>query len=365
VLLNKRISLIVLVVLALSACTQATPAASPEASASPESSALPEASGSPEAQSTLDADAELIVYSGRTETLIGPIIERFEEETGISVGVRYGDTAEMAATILEEGQNSPADVYIAQDAGALGALQNEGLLAPLADDILNRVDARFRSPDGVWVGLSGRARVVAYNLENVTPDDLPDSIHGFTEPEWSGRIGWAPTNGSFQAFVTALRVAEGDDAAHAWLEGIMANDPVVYPNNATALQGVAAGEVDVAFINHYYLFQALKEEGDDFNAANYFLPAGDPGSLVNVAGGAILNTSEHPDVAAQFIAFLLGEEAQHYFAEETFEYPLIEGIAIDPRLPALADIETPDIDLSDLSDLQGTLLMLQDVGALE
>lgn len=360
-MLNRRLLLLALLaalLLALSGCAPAASTDEPSPEADPEPD--PEATGE-----AIDPDTELIVYSGRSETLIGPILEQFEAESGIKVGVRYGETAEMAATILEEGENSPADVYIAQDAGALGALAAEGVLAPLPDDLLSQVDPRFRSADGVWVGLSGRARVVAYNLERVDPDDLPDSIWGFTEPEWQGRIGWVPTNGSFQAFVTAMRVLEGDDRARAWLEGIVANEPVEYANNGVALQGVAAGEVDVAFINHYYLLQAIAQEGEDFNAANYFLPGGDSGSLVNIAGAGILTTSEHQEAARELLEFLLSVAAQTYFAEQTFEYPLIEGVAADPRLPTLAEIETPDLDLSNLADLQGTLELLQEVGALE
>lgn len=358
----KRLFALSLIALLLAACTgEAGGTGSPE----PDASASPEATGDPEPGEGGPVSGDLIIYSGRSEELIGPLVERFEDESGIDVGVRYGDTAEMAATILEEGQNSPADVYLAQDAGALGALSNEGILAPLPEDILTRVEPRFRSPDGVWVGVSGRARVVAYNKANVDPADLPDSIHGFTDPAWRGRIGWAPTNGSFQAFVTALRVLEGEDAARQWLEGILANEPVVYPNNVTALEGVAAGEVDVAFINHYYIFRALEEEGEDFGADIYFLPGGDIGSLINVAGAGVLTSAEHRDAAEQFIAFLLSDEAQQYFSGETFEYPLVAGVEANSRLPALSEIQTPEIDLSALDDLSGTLLLLQEVGALD
>jgi iron(III) transport system substrate-binding protein len=204
---------------------------------------------------------------------------------------------------------------------------------------------------------------VAYNTENVTEADLPDSIFGFTEPEWSGRIGWAPTNGSFQSFVTALRVLEGEDRAREWLEGIEANEPNVYDGNSAALEAVAAGEVDVAFINHYYLFQRLAEDPET-PVANYFLTDGDPGALVNVAGAGILNTSESDQSARALIEFLLSAEAQAYFATETFEYPLVEGVEADPSLPALAEIGTPEIDLGDLADLEGTLELLQEVGIL-
>lgn len=324
----------------------------------------PSPSGSRAPDESFDADTDaLVVYSGRSEELVGPILERFEEDSGTEVEVRYGDTAEMANLILTEGENSPADVFFAQDAGALGAVADEGLLAPLPDEVLSSVDARFRSPDSEWVGISGRSRVVVYNTENVSEDDLPETIFGFTEPEWSGRIGWAPTNGSFQSFVTALRVIEGDDRAREWLEGIQANEPKVYEGNNPALDAVIAGEIDVAFVNHYYLMQRLAED-PDVPAANYFHTDGDPGALVNVAGVGILSTSDDPEGAQSLVEFLLAEEAQAYFAEETKEYPLVEGVEPDPALPPLAEIGTPEIDLSDLADLEGTLQLLQEVGVL-
>ncbi len=141
----------------------------------------------------------LTIYSGREEEYVGPIFDRLEDATGIDAKVRYGDSAELAATIVEEGENSPADVFFSQDAGSLGAIEAEGLLAPLPDDILSKVDERYRSAEGAWVGTSGRARAVAYNTDAVSASELPDSIEGFTEPQWKDRIGWAPTNGSFQA----------------------------------------------------------------------------------------------------------------------------------------------------------------------
>lgn len=324
----------------------------------------PSPSGSRAPNESFDPDTDaLVVYSGRSEELVGPILERFEEDSGTEVEVRYGDTAEMANLILTEGENSPADVFFAQDAGALGAVADEGLLAPLPDEVLSSVDARFRSPDSEWVGISGRSRVVVYNTENVSEDELPETIFGFTEPEWSGRIGWAPTNGSFQSFVTALRVIEGDDRAREWLEGIQANEPSVYEGNNPALDAVIAGEIDVAFVNHYYLMQRLAED-PDVPAANYFHTDGDPGALVNVAGVGILSTSDEPESAQGLVEFLLSEEAQAYFAEETKEYPLVEGVEPDPALPPLSEIGTPEIDLSDLADLEGTLRLLQEVGVL-
>jgi iron(III) transport system substrate-binding protein len=310
-----------------------------------------------------DSGESLVVYSGRTEGLIGPLLERFSAETGIRVEVRYGGTAEMAATILEEGANSPADVFIAQDAGALGALAQAGRLRALPSDILERVDPRFASPVGLWVGLSGRARVLVYNPDTLTADQLPLSLLDLTAPEWAGRVGWSPTNGSFQAHVTALRVLLGEDGARAWLEGMVANGAVPYENNRAVVQAVADGEVEVGLVNHYYLY-AMQADNPGLAAANYYFPAGDAGALVNVAGAGILDTSAQPGLAQRFVLYLLGAGAQTYFAQQTFEYPLAAGVAPAAALPPLDSIETPALDLSDLSDLQTTLDLLRDTGAL-
>lgn len=311
------------------------------------------------------AGAEIIVYSGRSSTLIEPVIEKFTAQTGIEVKARYGDSAELAATILEEGRNSPADVFWSQDAGALGALAAEEKLSPLPVNILEQVEPRFRSPQDLWVGTSGRARVIVYNTEAVKPADLPDSILDFTDPKWKGRLGWAPTNGSFQAFVTAMRRQLGEKETRQWIKGIQANEPRVYPKNSAIVAAVGAGEIDAGFVNHYYLFRFLEDQGESFPARNFYNSKGDPGALVNVAGAALLKSSDKRGEALKFIDFLLSEEAQRFFATETYEYPLIEGVETNPLLKPLSEIETPELDLSELDDLAGTLQLLQETGALE
>jgi len=310
-----------------------------------------------------DSDT-LTVYSGREEELIAPLLDRYEEESGIDLEVRYGDTAELASTIIEEGDNSPADVFFGQDAGALGALEKEGVLATLPQETLDRVDPPYRSTDGRWVGTSGRARVVAYNSESLQASDLPRSILGFTDPEWKDRIGWAPTNGSFQAFVTAMRLTEGEQAAEDWLRGIVANEPEVFGGNTEIRDAIAAGEIDVGFINHYYVAQAIAEEGESYPVDVYFPPGGDVGSLINVAGAGILESSDDSGQAEEFLSFLLSEEAQEYFADAMKEYPLVEGVPADPAVVPLQQIQQPNVDLGDLDDLRGTLDLLERTGAL-
>ncbi|MCS7220027.1 MAG: iron ABC transporter substrate-binding protein [Anaerolineae bacterium] len=311
---------------------------------------------------TAATSQKLVLYSGRSENLVGPIVAQFQEATGIQVEARWGSTAELAATLLEEGERSPADVFFAQDPGGLGAVAK--MMTVLPEDILNRVDPRFRDPQGRWVGLSGRARVIVYNTERVNPSELPADIWDFTDPKWKGRIGWAPTNASFQTMVTAMRVVWGEEKTRQWLEGILANEPRTYENNSAIVAAVGAGEVDVGFANHYYLYRFLREQGEGFPARNYFLPGGGPGSLVMVAGAGVLESSTNKETAFKFLRFMLSPVAQQYFATQTFEYPLVEGVSTHPDLPPLGELHAIQIDLADLADLEGTIRLLREVGAL-
>ena len=306
-------------------------------------------------------DETLTVYSGRSESLVAPLFEQFSEETGIDVEVRYGESAELAATIAEEGDGSPADVFFAQDAGALGSVADEGLLAELDTGLLDRVPERFRDPEGRWVGLSGRARVVAYNSEALGEDDLPDSIWDYAGEEWSGRVGFAPTNASFQAMVSAMRLTEGDERTREWLEALAANEPRLYENNLMSLEAAASGEVDVALVNHYYLYELLAEQ-PDVPVANHYLADGDAGSLVNVAGAGIVAGTDRAEDAERLLAYLL-EEGQTFFAEETAEYPLVAGVEPNEELPPLDSIHGPELELGALgAELASTLELLNEVG---
>lgn len=311
----------------------------------------------------------LVIYSGRSESLVQPIIDQFQDATGIEVNVRYGSTAEMAGVLLEEGDNSPADLFYAQDPSGLGAIANAALFAQLPEDVLDQVPPRFKSPDGEWVGISGRARVVVYNTDAISDPatELPDDLMGFTDPVWNGRIGWAPSNGSFQAMVTAMRAEWGDEQTANWLNGIQANNPVVFSGNTPIVEAVGSGEVDVGFVNHYYLYRFLTAQGESFAARNQFLSGGGPGSLIMVSGAGILKSAENAENAARFINFLLSTPGQQYFAAQTFEYPVIEGVNTVAQLPPLSELEAValDIDLSRLEDLQGTQDMLIDLGIIE
>ena len=306
----------------------------------------------------------LVVYSGREEELVAPLFERFEQETGITVDVRYADSAELAATIAEEGGNSPADVFFAQDPGSLGAVEEQ--LAKLPDGVLNRVDERFRDSDGRWVGTSGRARVLVYNTDELSDADVPDSVFDLTDPKWKGKVGLAPTNASFQAFVTAMRLDVGEERTRQWLENLKANDPKFYEKNTPTVEAVASGEIQIGLVNHYYLY-LVKAEQSDAPIANKYLPGDDPGALVSVAGAGILDGAEHADAAERFVEFLLADEQQRFYTDEAeeAEIPLVEGIAPKAGVPTLAELSGrgPDVDLSSFgAELERTLELLNETG---
>ncbi|QFS92072.1 Fe(3+)-binding periplasmic protein precursor [Mycobacterium sp. THAF192] len=309
-------------------------------------------------------DAEsVVVYSGRSEELVAPLIEQFTADTGIAVEARYAGSGELAAQLITEGDGSPADVFLSQDAGALGAVSKAGLLAPVDAATLQAVPAEFSAADGTWVGVSGRARVIVYN-PTLAPDP-PDTIDGLLAPEWKGQIGYAPSNASWQAFVTGLRVMRGDDGAEEWLRAFAAQDPVPFENNIAVRDAVDAGEVALGPTNHYYLYELIDAKGQDaVTARNQFMAAGDPGGLVNVAGVGILKTAPNPEGAQAFASYLVGENAQQYFAEETAEYPLAAGVAAAAEMPPLSDLNPPAVDLSQLDDIESTQELLVETGLL-
>lgn len=303
----------------------------------------------------------LVVYSGRAENLIKPLLEQFEK-TGTELEVRYGGSAELAAQILEEGGNRKADVFLSQDAGALGALDKEGLLEPIPQADLDKVDPRYRADDGDWVGVSGRARTLVWNPEKIAEADLPKSVFDLTDPKWKGQVGIAPTNASFQAFVTAMRVTQGEAKTRDWLAGIKKNAKI-FENNVTIRDAVDRGELKVGLVNHYYLYEKIAEVGEaNVKARNHFFGNGDPGALVNVSGVGILKGTKHRAAAERFVAFMLSDQAQRYYSEKTKEYPITGDTQPPAGLPPLSSIDGPDIDLSDLSSLKETLAMLSDVG---
>lgn len=309
-----------------------------------------------------DLSGETItMYSGRDEELIAPIIERFTEATGINVEVRYGNSAEMGAQLLEEGERTPADVFYSQEVGAVGVLAEAGLLAALPDDVVERVDERFRPGEGnSWVGVTGRARVIVYNPDLI---EAPTGVEELVDPKYAGKVAIVPGNAGFQAFMTGFRVSRGEDAARDWLEAMIANDVITnIEKNGDVLDAVESGELPIGLINHYYW--ARDERQPNMTAQLVFPQGGDPGGLVNATAAAILKGSADNPAALALVEFLISEEGQTAFVEETFEYPVIDGVADPAGVPPLDELEGPNLDLTDLESLEETQRLLTELGLL-
>lgn len=303
----------------------------------------------------------LTVYSGRTEDLIGPVLERFSDDTGIAIDVRYGDSGDLAQLIDTEGGRSPADVFISQSPGAVAFLDEAGRLAPLGDEVLAAVPDEDEDGDGSWVGITGRVRVLVYNTETVEAADLPASVFDLTAPEYEGRVGVAPGNGSFQDFVTAMRQEEGDDETRAWLEGMAANDAQVYPNNVSIVEAVGRGEIELGLVNHYYNERA-KAEDPGVASENHFFADGDLGGLLLVTAASIVEGADQGSDGERLIEYLLAQDAQRYFAEETQEYPLAAGVEPDGDLPPLGSLNATRIDFDELGGLVRTEELIEQSG---
>ena len=316
-------------------------------------------------QAMPDLSGELTLYSGRGEALVGELISYIEElYPDFTVRPRYNSAADLVNQIQTEGGNSPADVFFSVNAGALGALKDGDRAVELPDDVLEMVRSEFRDPDGQWVGTSGRARTIPYNTENFSAEDIPDDIFAFPDTEaFEGSIGWAPTYSSFQAFVTAMRVLNGDEETRAWLEGMQELGVESFSDEFLVSQAVADGEIDAGFANHYYIQRVLAGRPNAPIATAF--TDGDAGSVFNVAGALVMDTAEDRTLASNFVRHLLSAEAQDYFARTTFEYPLVPGVDPIGRLPPIDELNPPQgLDLTQLSDLEGTVRLLRDVGVL-
>jgi iron(III) transport system substrate-binding protein len=291
----------------------------------------------------------LTVYSGRTQNLVGPILERFAEDTGIDIDVKYGDTAELALLLAQEGENTDADVFLAQNPGAEAFLADEGRLTTLDQELLDLVDEAYRSADGNWVGVTGRQRVLVYNQDLVDAAELPSSVFELTEPEYAGRVGVAPENGSFQDFVSAMVVTEGEEATLEWLTAMADSGAPTYPNNNAIVEATSRGEIPMGLVNHYYNHRFLAED-PSLPSRNHRFASGDLGSLVISSGVSILEGTDQQDAADEFVRYLLSEDAQEYFAGETFEYPLAAGVEPSADLPPLDPQALPEVDYDALGD---------------
>ena len=305
---------------------------------------------------------EITVYSGRSEEFIAPFFAQWEQASGIKLNIRYGDSAELAAQILEEGSNSPADLFLSQDAGSLGAVAKAELFIELPNEVAANIPAEFVAANRNWVGVTGRARVFAFNPELLKV--LPTSVTDLTNAQYKGKLGIAPSNASFQAFVTALINAQGADFVQKWLEGLKANDVRIYAKNSAIVEAIDKKEISFGLVNHYYIWEVSEGLGREINVKNGFFKAGDLGNMINVSGAGVLASSKKYAAAQDLINFLTSQKVQDEFVLNTHEYSLIKDAKAPVGLPALGEIGAPTVDLNALKDIQKTQDLLVKVGLL-
>lgn len=304
-------------------------------------------------------EQKLVIYSARSKKLVDPVIKKFEAEHGVKVDVRYGEAVALVNKVRAEGDNTEADLFFAQDLGNLGVLRDAKRLVPLPEALTTKVKENFREPSNTWVPVSGRLRVLVYHPEKIKPEELPKTLKELADPKWKGKLGWAPQNGSFQVHVSGLRKVWGDEATEKWLADIKALEPGRYPKNSPQVNAVSNGEIEIGWVNHYYL-HTLRKANPALKAANYsFSTDGDAGNLLMLSGVGILAGAKNASSAEKFIAFLLGEATQKHFAQETFEYPVIDGVETHKDVEALGPDKLLKVDPQSLTDLEPTRALLK------
>jgi iron(III) transport system substrate-binding protein len=307
----------------------------------------------------------LTLYSGQHEQTTALLVRDFEHRTGIKVQIRSADEATLANQIIQEGSNSPADIFYTENSPALEALGEKGLLAPVEAATLAAVPRSSSSQRGDWVGVSARVSELVYNTAQMKGSRLPSSVLQLAEPNFKGEVGFAPSETDFQPLVTAISKLRGRAAAEAWLEGIKENGRV-YPDNETVVAQVNNGESAIAPINHYYWYRLRREQSA--NGTHSRLQPyqhGDPGNLINVSGAAVLRSSSKQAQAQKLLAYLVSEEGQQALASsDSYEYPLRPGVRPPDGLPPLASFGPSSLTPAQLGDGHEALELEQKLGLL-
>jgi len=314
-----------------------------------------------------DLSGELTMYLGGGESgLYLELIELLQQVyPDFSVSHQRESASNLANRIAEENRagTTPADVFMAVDAGALGSVAKSGAALSLSSDTLDLVPDAFQDSEGRWIGFAGRARAIPYNTNELSASDIPTAVQSFPDTSAFGdAFGWAPSYSAFQSFITAMRVIQGDESTRQWLTAMQDLGPTTYNNEFVVSNRAADGEVLAGFANHYY---ALRVQSSRPNAPiDLAFTEGDAGALVNTSGAQILDGTDKQDLAENFVRHVLSAEAQEFFATQTFAYPMIPEVEPVGDLPAIDELSPPDIDLTELSDIGGTVDMLRDVGIL-
>ena len=306
------------------------------------------------------ASGEITVYNAQHESLTKEWVDAFTAETGIKVTLRQGDDTEMSNQIIQEGQASPADVFLTENSPAMTQVENAGLFADVNKDTLAQVPAEFAPSTGKWTGIAARSTVLVYNKTKLTEDQLPKSMLDLAKPEWKGRWAASPTGADFQAIVSALLELKGDSATEDWLKAMKDNSKA-YKGNSTAMKAVNAGEVDAALIYHYYYYGDQAKTGENSNNVTpYYFKNQDPGAFLSVSGGGVLKSSKNAAAAQAFLKFITGKKGQEVLKNGTsFEYAIGSDVPANDKLVPIKDLQAPKVDAAKLNSQKVSDLMTQ------
>ncbi|MCW2833884.1 MAG: iron transporter substrate-binding protein [Nocardioides sp.] len=309
-------------------------------------------------------EPKLVVYNAQHEPLLAELAPAFTEATGIEVELRNGKDLEMSNQLVQEGDASPADVFLTENSPAMSQVEAAGLFEELPADLVAPIPEQFRPRSGLWTGFVARSTVLVYNTDQVQASDLPASILDLADPEWAGRISFSPTGADFQAIVAAVLELEGEDATRAWLEGIKANG-TAYDGNNVVLEAVDSGESEVGIVYHYYWERDRAENGDvSDNSEQYYFGDQDPGAFVSVSGAGILASSDMKSEAEQFVEFLVDEQGQQVLADSyALEYPLNPAVQLEPPVKPFSELQPPRVNVSDL-DAKRVVELMTEIGFL-
>jgi len=351
------IGFLLLFSIALAGCTVAvTPAPSAPAVATE----APQA----EAPQSEGVAGELTVYTSRAESLFKPVLEAFNQAyPDVKVTVLTGSNGELAAKLLEERANPQADLLINSDILTMQSLAEQGIFAPNDSPAVAAVPEAYRADDGSWTALTLRPRVIMYNTELVSEEELPTTMMGLTDPKWKGQIGSADSrNGAMVAQLVAMRHLLGEETMTAFVQGLVANDTQWFGGHTDVRKAVGAGELKLGLVNHYY-YHLSKAEGAPVGIVYPDQGEGEMGLIVNSTNAGIVQGAKHPELAKLFVDFMLSPEGQKVYAEQNFEYPVTPGVELAEGVPPLSSFKLADITLKTLWDeLQPTQQAAQAAG---
>jgi iron(III) transport system substrate-binding protein len=309
----------------------------------------------------------ITLYSGQHEQTTQSLVNAFEEQTGITVNVRYNDEDSFADEIVAEEAHPIADVFYTENSPALEYLQEKGLLARVDAATLAKTPAKYNSPQGDWIGVSARVSVLIYNPSLISASQLPTSVLQLANPKYKGKLAFAAGETDFQPVVTSVARTYGDAEASAWLTGIKQNAGAhIYPDNETIADEVNRGAVAFGVVNQYYWYRLKAELGASnvHSLITYFAPR-DPGYVVDVSGAGILKSSKNQADAQKFLAFLVSRQGQEIIAHSiSYEYPLDDGVQTAAPETPFGELQPNPISIADLGDGSTAISLLQKAGLL-